>query len=237
MPYWGRLSTAQRRLDPNWEFVNPEGGSVMEFKEAFAKITSGDPRPVLLLRDCAHSEKDLTKVATFTDDERVALAMTWFRLVRVHKDVVKPDHPLHNLVGKGGAHMVIFTRDGAERSDLILMPTANELWSHMTKGLKQDYRKPADEAVSRWRKILTEFDTLDKEYARLKGDEYRKGEASEGLERKLDDVEAKRQALTADEKRVKDLEFKDPKKKLPVRDESWRDELLKKKVPGKPAGG
>lgn len=237
LPAWGRLSTAQRRLDPNWEFVNPEAKEALAFKDAYEKVAGGDPRPILLLRDCAHSEKDLTKVATFTDDERVALGMSWFHLVRLHKDAVKPEHPLHSLVGSQNAHMVVFTRGGADRVDLVLMPTANELWSQMVKGLKKDFKKSPEDSVSKWRKILTEFDILDKEYARLKGEEYRKGSADEDLERKLEAVEEKRQKLTADERKVKDLEFRDAGKKMPAPDESWRDDLLKKKLPAKPAGG
>lgn len=234
---WGRLSTSQRRLDPNWEFVDPQGTGVLDFADAYAAIAGNDPRPILLLRDCGHSEKDLTKISTFTDDERVVLAMSWYRLVRVHKDIVRPEHPLHALVGERAPHLVVFTGGGKERIDLALVPTANELWSQMLKGLKRDYRRAPEEAVSKWRQLLTEFDRLDKEHARLKGEEHRKGGADESLERKLGEIDAKRQKLVGDEKLIKDLGFKDPNKKPAAADESWRDDLLKKKPPVKPAGG
>ena len=238
LPYWGRLSTSQRRLDPTWDFVNPQGDAALPFAEAFEKIAMGDPRPILLLRDCCHSDRDLTKISTFTDDERVALAMNWFHIVRLNKDVVKPNHPLHALMGDKNPHMVIFTNDGKDRADMVFVPTSNALWSEMLKGLKRDYKNPADEAISKWRKVLTEFDRLDNEWARTKGEDWRKNGSDQTLAKKLEDLDEKRDKLAAEEKKIKDLGFRDPNKKAPtIPVEPWREELLKGKAPAKPGGG
>jgi BMFP domain-containing protein YqiC len=217
--------------------VNPEGSEPLSFDDAFAAISGGDPRPILLLRDCAHSEKDLTKISTFTDDERVALGMSWYRLVRVHKNVVNRNHPLHALVGDRNAHMVIFTNEGKKRVDLALMPSSNDLWQQITRALKDDYKKSAEEAVAKWRTILTAFDKLDVESARIKGENYRKG-GDPDLERKIEDLDAQKQVLVSQETKLKNLEAKNPKKTpaTPSTTKDWRDEVFGGTA-SKPAGG
>lgn len=237
LPAWGRLSTSSKRLDPSWQFIDPEAASPLDAKGAFETIAGNDPRPILLLRDCAHSEKDNSKVGAYLEDERVVLAMHWFHLVRVNKEVVKPEHPLHALFAEGTPHMMLLSGDGKERIPIALMPSSNALWGQMLKMLKREYKNSADESVTKWRMLLTEFDKLDKEYAKLVGDESRSG--GEKAEGKLADrrasIEEKRAKLVSDERKLKDLGFKDPtayeKLKGKTKDESWRDKLLGKPTP------
>jgi hypothetical protein len=234
---FNRLSTALKRLEAAWEFASGEGS--LDEAAAFAAIQRKDVRPVLLLRDCIHSERDSTKVSTFTQDERVALAMRWFHCVRVDRDVVKATHPLHALfAGASPPHMVLLTGNGKERVDLPLMPSAAALWSSMLKVLKKEYVKPADEAVARWRALLSRFDSLDSRKAKLAGEAYRNSdpEKREAIEAQIEQIEAEKSKVAAEEKRIADLEHRDPQAaavaaKAAATDETWRDGLLRGRSP------
>jgi hypothetical protein len=230
MPRWGRLTTASRRLDPTWEFPRVEDGDPLDFKTAFQKVQKCDARPVMLLRDCPQSDKDLSKLSTFVDDERVGLALNWFHLVRVGPSVVDEKNVLHALMGRGAPHMVLFTSDGSERIDMKYMPSSGELWQSAVKILRKEYKNSPEDVVSKWRKILNEFDRLDKDFMKWSGED-NKNPGDERVAAKLDEIEMRRQQLVKEERLLTSLEPRNPEKhKVAPSDESWRDELLKKKV-------
>ncbi len=232
---WGRLSTASRRLEHDWHFVKPEEPVALDAKSAFAFLQGDDPRPMLLLRDCRHSEKDNAKVGEYLQDERVVLALQWFHCVRVGSDSIDPGHPFASLFeGARNPHMVLLTWDGKERIDVPFMPSANALWGDMRKVLRLDYKRPADRAISDWREILNDFDKIDTELARLKGQAYGQGDkVSASLERKIEEAEARQVKLTTKESKVKDLEFRSPEQaalleKKRTAEDNWRKKLLGK---------
>lgn len=211
LPSWGRLSTSQRRLKVDWEFFDRAPVETLDAAAALREVRGKDPRPILLLRDCVHADKDAARIEAFLEEEKIVLATRWFHAVRVGRDVVKPAHPLHALfAGERAPHMAVISRDGSKRVDMQLMPTATTLWSAMQSVLKVDYSRPADASLAEWRALLSKFDVLDAKRAKLAGDRHRSKDPKKTaeLEKAIEAIDEQKAKLHVEEKAVTDLPFR-----------------------------
>jgi len=130
------------------------------------------------------------------EDEKILLASRWFHCVRVDRGVLKDSHPLNSLfAGARAPHIIVYSADGALRSDLDGKPGARALWGSMNKVLRADYKKSADTAMAKWIALLSRFDALDSRKAELTS---QLDESSDG--RKTSEIE----------KKIMDLEFRNP---------------------------
>jgi hypothetical protein len=134
-----------------------------------AAIADGDPRPLLVLRECdaCRGSSDAFLSRTL-DNEKTELLGRWFHAVRLGPEVLEPDHPLHALFpGQAPAHLFTATLDGRTRVELDGAQSQAQLWQAMTTVLRKTYRRDPDAAVRGLQKLL---DQLDESDARLVGD-------------------------------------------------------------------
>jgi len=147
------------------------------------------------------------------EDEKVLLASRWFHCVRVDRGVLKDSHPLNSLfAGARAPHIILFSVDGAQRSDLDGKPGARVLWGSMNKILRVDYKKSADTAMAKWVALLSRFDALDSRKSELttQRDESADGHKTSEIEKKLADLEREVARAHDEEKKIMDLEFRNP---------------------------
>jgi hypothetical protein len=160
-------------------------------KEALVVLADGDPRPLLVLRDCAGCERDDHDLVTKEiEGEKVTLMGRWFHPVRVSDDVLKPSHPFHELFSaKVPPHLVAATLDGAQVSAVGSRANAAQLSKALSGVLRKAYKEDPDAAVKALLVLLDDFDRVD---LQLKG-----------FDEKL---AAMRQELGTDAREVKALE-------------------------------
>lgn len=191
------------------------------------EIKGRDPRPVLLLRDCDNcAGKDDALLERSLEDEKVLLATRWFHCVRVDRGVLKDSHPLNSLFAAPKApHIILFSADGAQRAELDGKPGARALWGSMNKVLRADYKKSADAAMTKWIALLSRFDALDSRKAELvsQRDESADGRKTSDIEKKLLDLDREVAKTQEEEKRIMDLEFRNPGAAAPTAAESDAD--------------
>jgi len=147
------------------------------------------------------------------EDEKILLASRWFHCVRVDRGVLKDSHPLNSLfAGARAPHIIVYSADGALRSDLDGKPGARALWGSMNKVLRADYKKSADTAMAKWIALLSRFDALDSRKAELTSqrDESSDGRKTSEIEKKIADLEREVTKAHEDEKKIMDLEFRNP---------------------------
>lgn len=147
------------------------------------------------------------------EDEKILLASRWFHCVRVDRGVLKDSHPLNSLfAGARAPHIILFSSDGAQRSDLDGKPGARTLWGAMNKVLRVDYKKSPDAAMSKWIALLSRFDALDSRKSELTSqrDESADGHKTSEIEKKIADLEREVTRAHDEEKKVMDLELRNP---------------------------
>lgn len=216
---WARLETSNKRLKIHWDTYTRVLEEKLDPETALREVKGRDPRPVLLLRDCDFCVgKDDALLEKSMEDERILLASRWFHCVRVDRGVLQDSHPLHSLfAGPKPAHMVLFSSDGADRSELQGKPSARVLWSAMNRALRKDYKKSADAAMTKWIALLSRFDALDSRKSELTNQRElaADGRKAAELDRKLADLEREIAKTHEEEKRITDLEFRDASIAMP----------------------
>jgi hypothetical protein len=189
-----RQWTATQLLRWEWEpGLPPAHGAPKALSEAEALVVLADrdPRPLLVLRECAGCKRDdHGLVEREIENERTILLGRWFHPVRVSDDVLAPNHPFHALFAATiPPHMVAATLDGSLVSAVPTRANAAQLGKTLSGVLRKAYRKDPDVAVKALLVLLDDFDRVD---AQLKG---------------LDDkLAATRKEKGADSREVRELE-------------------------------
>jgi hypothetical protein len=211
---WARLETSSKRLKIQWDTYTRVLEEKLDAATALREVKGRDPRPILLLRDCDFCVgKDDALLEKSMEDEKILLASRWFHCVRVDRGVLKESHPLNSLfAGANPPHMVLFSSDGEDRSELQGRPSARVLWSSMKRALRKDYKKSADAAMAKWIALLSRFDALDSRKSDLTSQREltSDGRKAAEIDRKLADLEREIAKAYEEEKRITDLEFRDP---------------------------
>jgi hypothetical protein len=132
--------------------------------DAMAALTSGDRRPVLVLRECLKcSGTEDALMSSKEDNERTYLLSRWFQCVKVSPDVLEEDHPFHALfAGEKPAHLFVANPDGSARHDLQGEHSRRELWSAMEGAIAANYVGTAERALGKLAKLLDAMDEADR---------------------------------------------------------------------------
>ena len=132
-------------------------------EEALHAIAGNDPRPLLVVRECAVCNKtDNALLTPGSDNERTILLSRWFHCVKIPVDVLQPDHPFNALFpDKKSEHLFVSARDGAGKIPLESATSRVELWDSMTKTIASTYSKDPSEAVKSIFKVFEKLDILD----------------------------------------------------------------------------
>lgn len=184
---------------------------VLPAAEAYAFIAQEDRRPLLVLRECLSCNgTDDALLTRQCDNERTLLMSRWFNCVKLPPDVTDADHPFHELfAGSSPAHLFVARWDGSARRELKGDQSRAELWSVLESVLTSDYEKKVDGALDDLLGILEEYDRIDTEMANVK-DQIDDALESDGrdspklkkLEKKLDDLVARKDKTRARAERV-----------------------------------
>ena len=141
----------------------------LTYEEAFAEIAGEDPRPLLVLRECAVCNgTDDALLSRSVDNERTFLLARWFHCVKLPVDVLSDDHPFRNLFPGGRSeHLFLATRDGTQRIALEGERSRAELWSAMQSVLASDYAADADHVLKAIQRKLDRLDAADQRLGEL----------------------------------------------------------------------
>ena len=86
---------------PNFGTVARPLRHALSSETVFRTLAGTDPRPLLVLRECAFCNgTDDALLSKGADNERTFLLSTWFHCVKLPVDVLKPDHPYYELFGR-----------------------------------------------------------------------------------------------------------------------------------------
>lgn len=137
--------------------------------EALRAISGNDPRPLLVLRECAMCNKtDDALLTPGTDNEKTILLSRWFHCVKLPVDVLQKDHPFNALFpDKSSEHLFVSRRDGTGKIPLESATSRTELWAAMGNVLAESYAKDPAAATKEIAKALDRLDVLDKRVVEL----------------------------------------------------------------------
>ncbi len=132
---------------------------------ALLAIAGTDPRPLLVLRECARCNKtDDALLQPGVDNEKVMFLARWFHCVRLPIDVVAPDHPFHELFpGEASEHLFVTTVDGACKIALESDTSRTKLCAAMTEVLASSYAKDPEPLYKDLHVYGDQLDALDTE--------------------------------------------------------------------------
>jgi hypothetical protein len=124
-----------------------EGTSVKALRHALPRdealrfLAGKDPRPLLVLRECAVCNKtDDALLSRDSDNEKTLILARWFHCVKLPVDVVQPDHPFNALFPNNDAeHLFVSAVDGSSKLPLESDTSRRELWASMTQVLGDAY--------------------------------------------------------------------------------------------------
>lgn len=221
-----RGATSKQRLKVEWLHPVPAGDvgqgtaatGPLPLAEALRVLWEDDDRPLLVLRECKFCRgSDAALFDGSMQNDRAALLTKWFRVVRLPAAVSEASHPFYNVFAAyptegSPAHFFLLAHPDAQPVQFTGMQTPSSLWRGMTSVLQQRYGKDPQKAVKQWVALLDQFDRVDAAIAARQAELY-ETRADEGptsskarrLEQRLDDLRQERDALIADEARVRDL--------------------------------
>ena len=140
---------------------------------ALVELAAKDPRPMLVLRECAVCNKtDDALLKPSVDNEKTLFLARWFHCVKLPVDVLSPDHPFHALFpGKGSEHLFVCAADGSGKVPLESDTSRVELWSAMDRVAAAAYGRSPLAAYQALQKSLERLDEIDARIAELEARE------------------------------------------------------------------
>lgn len=173
--------------------------SALPREKALAVIAGKDPRPLLVLRECARCNKtDDALLTPGYDNEKVLFLARWFHCIKLPVDVVEPEQPFHALFPSNDSeHLFVATLDGVTKLPLESDTSRPELCAAMTKILAQTYKKDPSTIFKDLHALADQLDVLD---AHVKELEKKKSDLMEarGADSKLGDHGKQVQKLDAE---------------------------------------
>lgn len=204
-----RQWTARQLLVWEWDFGyvrREEGAKPLSEKDALLALADRDPRPLLVLRDCAgckQADHDLVLRELQTD--RITLLGRWFHAVKVSHDALEADHPFHALFeAKLPPHLLVASPDGASSASLATRATGAQMAKLLVGQLKKAYRKDPGAAVERLLELLDEYDVRDAELAELEDKLAALRREKEPDAREIEKLEARKAVVGAERQKLLD---------------------------------
>lgn len=172
---FSRERTSRARLTWDWDYakvvqavaagetVARSRSHALPFDEAVQKIADGDPRPLLVMRECflcgSDEESDIGRKLL---NEKTVILARWFHCVRVSDAVRAPNHPLHNLfTGERSPHLVLCARDGSGLTPVFGEEPLSAVWQKMRGLLEGAYEGDIHAATDTLLQTLSRFDYVD----------------------------------------------------------------------------
>ena len=236
-----RGATAKRLLTIEWvhpvwkapeptQSAEPQHGTratmverALPLEQAYEFVADGDPRPLLILRECDRCKgTDHALLSRTLDNEQTVLLTRWFRCIKLPTNVLEEKHPFFNLFkrdkeGDKIPHLFFADPSGANKRALPGDQPQSELWEVMFGYVERCYSEDAKEAIKELRQVLGQFDVLDAEEITVKNridtEIEKRGPESDKL-KKLDGdlkkIGKARAKLQAREKELRDLALRAP---------------------------
>ena len=226
-----RQRTSRSLLAIDWRYPKSlELGDDFEGTRAGARMTAlprdevlriacdGDPRPLLVLRECeACNGTEDALLSTKLDNEKTRLLTRWFRCIKLRPNVLLPDHTFHALFdAPHPPHLFLCMPDGTNLIPLDGKQSQTMLWKAMAHLLGLSYEKDPEEAVKNLRRLMERYDHLDAAEDSLREQLEKEVEAHgpksakvQSLEAKLQKLRAEREQMKAEEAKAADLGLRD----------------------------
>lgn len=233
-----RGETAKSVLKLAWEFPvhkEPEKATTgsaakvarraLALGDALSYVAGNDPRPLLVLRECAVCNgTDDALLSKGADNERTFLLSTWFHCVKLPVDVLEKNHPFYEMFGhEDPEHLFVALPDGSLKIKLESSTSRTELWEAMGQVLAAAYKDDPQAAVKKIQRTLDRMDVLDQRLLdlRSKRNELLETEGADSkklLKVNLQIEEAKQEnaVLLAEVARARKLELQRPEQASPV---------------------
>ncbi|MEO6597363.1 MAG: hypothetical protein ABIP94_21685, partial [Planctomycetota bacterium] len=228
-----RGKTAKEMLEIKWVYpmwkpadTGPSDGRTvavqveraLPLEQAYALVTEGDRRPLLILRECERCKgTDHALLSRSLDNEQTVLLTHWFRCIKLPTNVLKQDHAFFNLFkrekdGERIPHLFFADPDGSNKQELPGDQPQTVLWNTMFGYLERCYAESAKEAIKELRQVLSQYDKLDEQELLVKGRMASEGEKNgpdspklKKLEADLAKVGKQREKLKTRELELRDL--------------------------------
>ncbi|MEO6594675.1 MAG: hypothetical protein ABIP94_07965, partial [Planctomycetota bacterium] len=217
-PVWKPVDSAP--VKPG-ETVAVQVERALPLAQAYELVTSGDRRPVLIVRECEKCKgTDHALLSRSLDNEQTVLLTHWFRCVKLPPNVLTANHPFYNLFvrekeGERVPHLFLVDPDGSNKTELPGDQPQTVLWNTMLAYLDRCYEGNAKTSLKELRQILGQYDKIDAQELTLKGRIDREIEKNGPESRKLKKLDADLQKLAkegedlaAQEKELRELALK-----------------------------
>jgi len=150
---------------------SPKARKALSREEALAFIAGDDPRPLLVLRECAVCNgTDEALLKGGVDNEKTFLLSAWFHCVKLPVDVMEKDHPFNALFTQDEPeHLFICSVDGSGHDPLESQTSRKELWGSMVDLLDEEYEGKAKTSLKKLQALLDKLDAQDQRLAEVTG--------------------------------------------------------------------
>ena len=187
------------RIAVNWE--EPSVGSAYEGFDA-ANMMTGLPdeyaesgKPVIIYLESA-LEDDMVRTALITStmerDEKVAIGMKMFNIVRMNGLKIGKDHPYAKILGgRKLPRMVVISPEGKKVGSVEGSISPSKLFSLMNRAASKVYKTPIGTFVKEYQKVLTEIDKVEAAKAILATRRATSADAPRSRTRRFDQDEEK----------------------------------------------
>jgi hypothetical protein len=217
-----RRPTSADKLRIHWHYPVPaeiDAAHTGVVPSALAQIRAGDPRPLLVVRECLECKGTDNAILGDGDNERIQTMARFFRCVKLPNHVLDRRHAFHGLFAKpqwrDTPHVFLLSADAQMRIDFAVPYTLGALHDAMAKILAHDYRDDTNAAVKQLLGLLDEFDQIDDREKLLQADFDRALETEKPgsarlrkLTERLHALVEERNALLARERALSDLALK-----------------------------
>ena len=161
-----RGKTAKKRHVIQWSWPKPATEAAeerLDYEGVLATVRGEDPRPLLILREGSQYGPGYDKMLSQKfENESIALLARWFHCVRFSESIMDDAHPWRALFsGEYPPQCFVVTWDGHNNEILSGIFSISRIQTSMRKILAKEYSKDVDQALTKWKRVLDKFDTLD----------------------------------------------------------------------------
>jgi hypothetical protein len=193
----------------------------LPLEQAYELITSGDRRPLLIMRECERCKgTDHALLSRSLDNEQTVLLTHWFLCVKLPTNVLDKNHSFYNLFlrekeGERIPHLFFVDPDGSHKQELPGDQPQAKLWEVMFSYLERCYGEDPKKSIRELRGLLGQYDRIDGVEAEVKARIDREIEKNGPQSPKLKKLDAdlaklakERKDLGKKEKDLRDLALK-----------------------------
>nr|HMQ23247.1 SIS domain-containing protein [Planctomycetota bacterium] len=140
-------------------YIHAEGYPAGEMKHGpIALLDEQMPVVAIALKDNVYDKMLSQKF----ENESIALLARWFHCVRFSESIMDDAHSWRALFsGEYPPQCFVVTWDGHNNEILSGIFSISRIQTSMRKILAKEYSKDVDQALTKWKRVLDKFDTLD----------------------------------------------------------------------------